>query len=225
MKTTLKSRLGSRGRPEETRAAILRAAILEFSRQGMAGARTDAIARCAKVNKALLYYYFKDKETLYGAALDHAFRQLHAHMMEVLDRDLAPRPKIIAYVGIYFDFIAEHGANRNLLQMELMRAGHRSPHLRRLAKRYFQPLFIRLGGVIRAGVEAGEFRPVNPMQFVPSMVALVVFYFTNAPMMKTIAGFDPLSPEKVAERRAAVLDMISHALFFDPTGKAQGVRR
>src|ERR1700691_3542869 len=65
--------LGSRGKPEESRAAILQAAAKEFSELGIAGARTDAIAREARVNKALLYYYFKDKETLYGAVLDDAF--------------------------------------------------------------------------------------------------------------------------------------------------------
>ena len=68
-----KSRFGSRGRPEQSRAAILQAAIREFAREGVAGARTDAIARAAKVNKALLYYYFKDKEALYGAVLDQVF--------------------------------------------------------------------------------------------------------------------------------------------------------
>ena len=74
MKAALsKPRLGSRGRPEESRAAILQAAVREFSREGVAGARTDAIARAAGVNKALLYYYFKDKETLYGAVLDQVF--------------------------------------------------------------------------------------------------------------------------------------------------------
>ena len=74
MKAALsKPRLGSRGRPEESRAAILQAAVREFSREGVAGARTDAIARAAGVNKALLYYYFKDKETLYAAVLDQVF--------------------------------------------------------------------------------------------------------------------------------------------------------
>ncbi|MGH9515612.1 MAG: helix-turn-helix domain-containing protein, partial [Terriglobales bacterium] len=52
-------RLGTRGKPEESRAAILKAAVVEFAREGVAGARTDAIARAARVNKALLYYYFK----------------------------------------------------------------------------------------------------------------------------------------------------------------------
>ena len=71
-------RMGSRGQPEESRAAILQAAAQEFAEHGIAGARTDAIARAARVNKALLYYYFKDKETLYGAVLDDAFSGMKA---------------------------------------------------------------------------------------------------------------------------------------------------
>src|SRR5271167_4096059 len=100
------SRLGTRGRPEESRATILKAAVAEFSEHGIAGARTDAIARAARVNKALLYYHFKDKETLYGAVLDDAFSGLKATVFRVLDGDLPTREKMMAYVGAYFDFIA-----------------------------------------------------------------------------------------------------------------------
>ena len=214
MATQAKSRLGSRGQPEQSRAAILQAAIREFAQRGMAGARTDAIAQAADVNKALLYYYYRDKETLYGAALDHAFGQMGTRLVEVLDRNLPPRDKVLTYVGTYFDYIASHKFNRDLVQMEMMRAGHGSPHLKRIAKHYFQPLYRRLGQVIQEGIEAGEFRTVNPMQFVPSMVALVVFYFISAPVMRNVAGFDPLSAERIAERRAAVLDFISAALFL-----------
>jgi TetR/AcrR family transcriptional regulator len=213
MATLAKTRLGSRRRPEQTRAAILQAAAQDFARNGIAGARTDAIARAARVNKALLYYYFKDKQTLYGAALDHAFAQLNTHMMAVLNRDLPPGEKVRTYVGEYFDFIAGHPLNRDLMQREMMRAGHSSAHLQRIAKRYFQPLFIKLGEVIRAGISAGEFRTVDPIQFIPSMVALVVFYFTSAPLMKTVTGVDPLTPERIAARRDAVLDFITAALF------------
>jgi TetR/AcrR family transcriptional regulator len=208
-----KPKLGSRGKPEETRAAILRAAIEEFSEKGISGARTDAIADSARVNKALLYYYYEDKETLYGAALDHVFSQLSAALQEILSRDIPPGDKIRAYVGGHFDFIAGHAHYRGLVQREMMRAGHGSPHMQRLAKRYFQPLFMKLGEVIRAGIASGEFRPVDPIHFVPSMIALVVFYFTSAPIMKAVGGFDPLSPERLAERRASVLDFISSALF------------
>ncbi|MBV9482381.1 MAG: TetR/AcrR family transcriptional regulator [Acidobacteria bacterium] len=208
-----KPRLGTRGQPEETRNAILRAAAKEFAGHGIDGGRTDAIARSARVNKALLYYYFKDKETLYGAALDYAFGQQSAHMLEVLGRRLPAREKILTYVGEYFDFVASHPVNRDLAQREMMRAGHGSTHFERIARQYFRPLFKGLSEVIRSGIEAGEFRPVEPLQFIPSMVALVVFYFTGAPILKAAAGFDPLCPERLAERRAAVLSFVSAALF------------
>jgi AcrR family transcriptional regulator len=91
--------MGSRGQPEESRAAILHAAAQEFAAHGIAGARTDAIARQARVNKALLYYYFKDKETLYGAVLDDAFSGMKSKVFQVLDSELPPRKKIMAYVG------------------------------------------------------------------------------------------------------------------------------
>src|SRR6266852_9000222 len=100
MKASLsKPRLGSRGKPEESRSAILRAAVQEFAEHGIAGARTDAIARAAHVNKALLYYYFKDKETLYGAVLDHVFSGLRARVLPVLESELPPRQKIQEYLG------------------------------------------------------------------------------------------------------------------------------
>ena len=92
-------RMGSRGQPEESRAAILQAAAAEFAAHGVAGARIDAIAREARVNKALLYYYFKDKETLYGAVLDNVFSGLKKAVFRVLDSELPPGEKIMAYCG------------------------------------------------------------------------------------------------------------------------------
>src|SRR5258708_17111555 len=48
-----------------TREKILAAALAEFSAKGFAGARVDAIARRARVNKRMLYYCFGAKQELY----------------------------------------------------------------------------------------------------------------------------------------------------------------
>ena len=215
MKTAVsKPRLGSRGRPEESRAAILEAAVHEFSQEGVAGARIDAVAGAARVNKALLYYYFKDKGTLYGAVLDQAFGGLTSTLMRILSLDLPPREKVLAYAGGHFDYIASHARYPRIVQAEMMRAGRGgSAQFQRIVKHYFRPLAAKLAEVIRDGQARGEFRPGNPEQYLLSMIAVVVFYFINAPMMKMVSGTDPLSPERVADRRAAVLDFISAALF------------
>jgi TetR/AcrR family transcriptional regulator len=55
--------------PERTRARILSAALKEFAAKGFAGARVDAIARRADINKRMLYHYFGDKEGLFRAVL------------------------------------------------------------------------------------------------------------------------------------------------------------
>ena len=209
----LASRLGTRGRPEESRAAILKAAVAEFSEKGVAGARTDAIARAAHVNKALLYYYFQDKDSLYQAVLDHVFGGLRACVMPVLESELSPRQKMLEYVGAYFDYIAANPRFPRVVQAEWMRSGAGSAHMRRVAREYFRPIFEKLVGVLREGIRAGEFRAVNPVDFLPSIVGVIIFYFSSAPLLKTIIKGDPLSAERIRERREFVLNFISTALF------------
>jgi TetR/AcrR family transcriptional regulator len=222
----VKSRLGSRGRPEESRAAILQAAVAEFSREGIAGARTDAIARSARVNKALLYYYFKDKEAIYGAVLDQVFGGLAQAIQKALSQDLPPREKLLAYVGAHFDYIASHPQYPPIVQGEMSRAGRgRSRQFERITRQYFQPLFSRVGALLEQGIAAGEFRPVDPKDFIPSMIAVIVFYFSSAPVFRMISGTDPMSSSRIAQRREAVLDFISAALFRQGDQRSQGGRK
>lgn len=54
---------------QDARSRILRAALQEFSQKGISGGRVDAIARTAKANKQLLYYYFGSKRGLFRAVL------------------------------------------------------------------------------------------------------------------------------------------------------------
>ena len=57
-----------------------------------------------------------------------------------------------------------------------------------------------------------------------SMVSTIVFYFINAPLLRLMMESDPLSPERIAQRRAAVLDFISAALFRDRSSNFAGAR-
>jgi TetR/AcrR family transcriptional regulator len=217
MNTSARFRLGSRGQPAASRAAILKAAIHEFAEHGIAGARTDAIARAAHVNKALLYYYFKDKSALYQAVLDHVFSGLRTQVVPILESELPPREKLLKYLGAYFDYIAMNPQFPRVVQSEWMRnPGTQTARMQRIAREYFRPIYQKLVEVLQQGIAAGEFRPISPMHFLPSMVAIIIFYFSAAPVMKTLMQVDPLSPERIAERRAFVLDFVSAALFTRP---------
>ena len=62
-----------RSTPEER---ILAAAAEEFAANGFFGARTQAIADAAGVNKAMLHYYFRSKENLYGHVIAGALGRI-----------------------------------------------------------------------------------------------------------------------------------------------------
>jgi TetR/AcrR family transcriptional regulator len=206
---------GSRGEPEKTRAAILRAALEEFAHEGVTGARTDEIARSAGVNKALIYYYFKDKDGLYSAVLEQVFTGLYSRVNAVLDReDLGPGEKMLSYVETHFDYIASSPVYPRLVQRELMRTGRNSLSLvTRIMERHGRPVYAKLLKLIEAGSKNGDFRRVDPVQALTSILGIIVFYFISLPAQQLMSSGDPFSPERIAARRAAVLDFISAALF------------
>ena len=69
MARPVKTENGATRNPQRTRERILSAALKEFAAKGYAGARVDAIAGRANINKRMLYHYFGDKEGLFKAVL------------------------------------------------------------------------------------------------------------------------------------------------------------
>lgn len=64
--------------PEATKARIFDAAVAEFARYGIAGARIDRIAAEAKANKQLIYAYFGNKAELFSQVLGRCMVDLAA---------------------------------------------------------------------------------------------------------------------------------------------------
>ena len=90
-----------------------------------------------------------------------------------------------------------------------------SPHLSRIVNKFSLPLSLRLQATLSAGIQRGEFRSVDVIEFIPSMIAMIIFYFVTAPVRLLMRGTDPFSPEALQARRTAVLDHIAAMLFAD----------
>jgi len=210
---TIKGRRSQEKRRDESRAKILAAAGQAFARDGLAGARTDAIAAAAGVNKALLYYYFKDKEKLYEAVMEEHLREFTLRALDVLNAPGSPRALLLRYVEMHFDHISRHHRHAPLFQ-QLMSKGCKPPE--RLFRKYIAPRAEALQKLLQRGMIAGEFRKVDPFHAAFSIAALIVFYFSTAPMMKLIGHADPYAAAGLKRRKQEVLDFIRHALFTHP---------
>lgn len=196
-----------------TRASILDAAERIFAEAGLAGARTDAIARAAHVNKALLYYYFKSKDDLYCAVLEEHLREFYRQAMAVLSSEGSPRSIVLRYVGLHFDFISSRPYYPRLFQRWSMAGGK---GLERMVQEHFAPLARKFTALIERGVQEGEFHTLDSDHTAISLVALTVFYFSAAPIVRVIGGVDPFKKDNLLRRREEVLKFVRYALFRDP---------
>src|SRR5271170_1352761 len=193
-------------RAEQTRKAIMRAAIREFSTHGLAGARTDTIAESAKVNKALLYYYFKSKHGLYAAAIEEVSGVVAERALAALDPKLGAGERLLRTALSHFDRILTQRDFQSLMQQEMvrMRRGE-SEALPTMVENVFKPLLGKVEEAVHDGIKAGELCQVDWLQVVYSVLGANVLYFLSAPMMRLMLPFDPMDPAAIESRRTAAV--------------------
>ena len=213
-------------RADLTRKAILRAAIREFSAHGLAGARTDAIAESAKVNKALLYYYFKSKTALYAAAIEEVSAAVAERAFAALDPKHSAGDRLLRTALSHFDRILTQRDFQSLMQQEMvrMRRGE-SDAMPALVKNVFKPLLGKLQQAVHEGIESGELCRMDWLQVVYSVLGANVLFFLSAPMMRQMLPFDPFRPAAIESRRRAAVQFLGNALFVDRAHGAKLARR
>ena len=202
----------------ETREAILEAAERIFGDEGLEGARTEAIAAAAGVNKALLYYYFQSKDGLYRAVLEGYLADFNRQALEVLSSEGSARALLLRYINLHFDFIGAHRHHGPLFQRMLM-ADEKT--WVRVAREHGLPRLKALLKVIDRGMRTGEFRRMDSTHAAISLVALIVFYFSSAPVLRAVSGIDAYAKANMARRKKEVLKFVRYALFKNPGNEVQ----
>ncbi len=207
---------------DRTRKAILRAAIREFSAHGLAGARTDAIAESAKVNKALLYYYFKSKSALYAAAIEEVSGPAVERALAAFDPGRSAGDRLLRTALSHFDRVLTQRDFQSLLQQEMVRVRRgESEAMPLLVRNVFKPLLAKLQQAVHEGIETGELCQTDWLQVMYSVLGANVLYFLSAPMMRLALPFDPMDAAAIESRRRASVEFLGNALFVD---RAHGAR-
>jgi AcrR family transcriptional regulator len=208
-KTPLKSRAASLTRdPERTRAAILRAATAEITAKGLTGARVDAIAERAGVNKRMLYHYFGDKQGLYLAVLEDTYAAIrHAEIGLKLD-ELDPAEGMRKLVLFTWQYFIDHPEFLSLLVTENM---NRAAYLKtsKQIRTLHAPLVGMIEVLLKRGDASKKFRgDVDPIELYISIAALGFFYMSNRYTLSTIFGENLSAPERLARRGEHIVDVI-----------------
>lgn len=194
------------GRDPELRARLLDAAIVRFSRAGIAGTSLRAIATEAGVTPALLHYYFGDKAQLQQAVIEErvmpAIGMLQLRVTGGGDEVAALVAGFVRGVG---DVVAAHPWLPALWVREVLCEGGALRELlfSRIAPRLPQFLAQRFASAQRDG----ELNPdLDPRLLVVSLVGLTMFPAAGAPIWRTLFAADDLDADALREHTIALLD-------------------
>ncbi len=193
-----------------TARRILAAAEQHFAAQGLAGARTEEIATAAHANKAMLYYYFRDKRHLHRAVLENLFRQLRNGVYEPKRKQSSPRERLREFITAYFDFLASHPNYPRLVHREAMEA---TKEFDWIVRQYLRPFHNQLVRTLEEGIAAGEFRAVDAHHTAFTIMGMTTSYFAAAAIFSQVAGHNLLSPHALVARKRALLDFLDHGLI------------
>lgn len=184
------------GRTEsDTRDEILAAARKVFAQRGLDGTSVREVARAAKVNNAMIYYHFRDKEDLYRAVLSDSFSSMAAVWNDEIFKTSAPvKQKIQKYIEGYIRFQQVNDDLRRIMAMEFAGSGGNSTWI---CEKYFADNYAHLAGIFKDGMRNGELKKFDPSLAVASLIGIVVHNFILQPMAEHVHGrCVNLSPKK-----------------------------
>jgi len=162
---------------------LFTAAAREFAQRGFAGASVDRIAAAARLNKAMIYYHFTSKAALYREILRDLFEAVARRVSDTARSQAEPADKIRAFVEaiaieaearphfppIWFREIAEGGA-----------------HLDAATVTHIATVLKTLGAIVKEGIAADRFRPVNTLLVHAGIVGPLLLYFASTGLRRRL---------------------------------------
>ena len=183
---------------ENTETEILIAAKEIFQQKGMAGARMQEIADKAKINKALLHYYYRSKQLLFEAVFKSAFSLLAPQLNKVLNDDSDLFEKIRKFTENYVSFVIKHPYLPNFVVQEL----NKNPEfVQKLRSEKNFPSIEKFKLQVSDAINQGIIKPIEAEQLFINIISLNIFPFIGEPLLMALVNVDKESYNKILENR------------------------
>jgi TetR/AcrR family transcriptional regulator len=197
-----------------TKAAILRAAMREFSTYGIAGARVDRIAKAAGVNNHALYYHFGNKDALFRVVLEQGYDAYRANRQPLALEAMDPEEGVAKIVSDVFEFVQRSPEHMAIaLEVNRRRGANLNAEGRKRVRIAAAPLLADLELVVREGKARKRFDPATDAEHLYfTIFALCSFYFTNAYTVSAVVGRSLLTPAAIEKRKSEIRRFVLAAL-------------
>lgn len=169
-----------------TEEKIKEAARVVFLKKGYAATRTRDIAEEAGINLALLNYYFRSKEKLFGIIMLETVTGFMQTMATVLNDEKSSLEKKVELIAFnYVDFIAKDPNIPIFILSEMRNNVNGLLEKLPIKQIVMNSMFFKQH---QQAVEKGKITEPNPLHFLMNLLGLVVFPFIAQPLLKGVSG-------------------------------------
>jgi len=183
---------------KNTESEILNAAEKIFQAKGMDGARMQEIADNAGINKAMLHYYYRNKQLLFEAVFSKAFSLLAPQLNAILNDDSSIEEKIKSFTFNYITFISKHPYLPNFIIQEL----NRNPEfIKRMSENSAFPNLEKFKKQVAIEIKNKIIKPIKAEQLFIHILSLNIFPFVATPLIKAFINVDNKAYKQLLQDR------------------------
>ncbi len=193
-----------------TEKRILDSARKVFHIKGYSGARMHEIANEAKINKAMLNYYFRSKDKLFESVFREAAQEFFPKVFQLVNSELPLFEKIEFFVEKYLTFLQENMYIPGFMLNEL------SQNPKRI-KDFFEENKIKPPEKflveINEAIQAGLIIPIEPKTLVLNILSLCIFPIVAKPIIETVFNLDnEMYSQMIEERKKNIAQFVINAI-------------
>jgi TetR/AcrR family transcriptional regulator len=195
---------------KSTEKIILDAAKKVFLVKGFDGARMQEIADEAKINKALVHYYFRSKDKLFDAIFQDAFRQFFPRVAEILMTEKPLFEKIEFFIDTYITMLIDNPHLPSFVMHEINRNPDRFINI--IKSSGVNPEY--LGIAIQKEVDAGIINQINPIHLIINILGMCLFPFMGRPIIQgfIFKGNSEVYQKFLSERKKEVTSFVINSI-------------
>ncbi len=154
---------------KETEQKIFDAAQKVFQRSGFKGARMQEIADEAGINKSMLHYYYRNKDTLFSTVFQSAAKKIMPRVFGILASESSLREKVVQVVEFYHNAFRENPELPSFVIYEMNHHPQQFKDFIGSMEMHLPETFIEQ---VEEAVESEELRTITPDQFLMNVVSL-----------------------------------------------------
>ncbi|GGX45766.1 TetR family transcriptional regulator C-terminal domain-containing protein [Saccharospirillum salsuginis] len=196
----------------EVQARILDAAEEAFSLNGFGGTSFQDIARAAGVPKANVVYYYSTKEALYREVLGRITRTWNDVFEHATEED-DPAEVLDRFIRHKLQQSVSNPRRSRIFAMEILQG---APHHGDYLRQELRPWVRQRADVIRAWIEAGKMRSVDPLQLIFMIWATTQHYADFEAQVLTLLNRKEYEPEDIQRIGDEVSALILRGCGLEP---------